>query len=77
MSLNQIKDAVADLPDTARGSLAAWLLESLPPHRDEDGAADGIEEASRRRDELDGGKVRAISSNEFWASVQQERASWK
>jgi len=77
MSLNQIKDAVAGLPDKARGSLAAWLLDSLPPHAAEDDSDAGVEEATRRRDELDAGKADLISADEFWAAVKRERASWK
>lgn len=77
MSLNQIKNAVAELPDKARGSLAAWLLDSLPPHTAEDDSDAGIAEAARWRDELDAGKVQLISADEFWAAVKQERASWK
>lgn len=77
MSLNQIKDAVAELPEKVRGSLAAWLLDSLPPHAAEDADDEGIEEAARRRDELDAGNVALVSADEFWASVKQERASWK
>ena len=77
MSLNQIKDAVAELPDKARGSLAAWLLDSLPPHAEQDASDAGIEEAARRRDELDAGKAELISADEFWSAVKQERASWK
>jgi hypothetical protein len=77
VSLNQIKDAVAELPEQARGSLAAWLLDSLPPHAAEDDSDAGIEEAARRRAELDAGKVRLVSADEFWAAVKQERASWK
>ncbi len=77
MSLNQIKDAVAELPDKSRGSLAAWLLDSLPPHDAEDVADAGIAEAARRRDELDAGAARLISSDQFWADVNQERAAWK
>lgn len=77
MSLSQIKDAVAELPDKARGSLAAWLLDSLPPHAAEDETDAGIEEATRRRDELDAGKAALISADEFWAAVKQERSSWK
>jgi hypothetical protein len=77
MSLNQIKDAVAELPEKARGSLAAWLLDSLPPHAAEDDNTAGIEEAIRRRDELETGKMEAISSEEFWTAVKKERATWK
>jgi hypothetical protein len=77
MSLNQIKDAVAELPDKERGALAAWLLDSLPPHTSEDASADAITEAVRRREELDSGRVRSVSADEFWASIERERSSWK
>jgi len=77
MSLNQIKDAVAELPEKARGSLAAWLLDSLPPHGTEDAVDEGVEEAARRRAEVDAGKTAMISADEFWAAVKRERSSWK
>jgi len=77
MSLSQIKDAVAELPDKERGALAAWLLDSLPPSNGEDASADSIAEAVRRREELDSGKVKPVSSEEFWTAVQRERSSWK
>ena len=77
MSLTQIKDAVAELPERTRGSLAAWLLDSLPPHAVEDDHDDGIQEAARRREELDAGKFSLVSADEFWAAVKQERGSWK
>ena len=77
MSLSDIKDALAELPDQQRGSLAAWLLDSLPPHGNEDASAEGIAEAARRRDELDSGRMQVISADEFWASVERERSSWK
>jgi hypothetical protein len=77
MSLNQIKDAVAELPDKERGALAAWLLDSLPANNGEDALQESIAEAVRRRDELDSGRVREVSADEFWASVERERSSWK
>jgi hypothetical protein len=77
MSLSQIKDAVAELPDKERGALAAWLLHSLPPNNGEDASADSIAEAVRRRGELDSGRVREVSADEFWASIERERSSWK
>jgi hypothetical protein len=75
MSLSDIKDALAELPDKQRGSLAAWLLESLPPHDNVDASAEGIAEAARRRDELDSELVKSVSADEFWASVERERSS--
>jgi hypothetical protein len=77
MSLNQIKDAVAELPDKERGALVAWLLDSLPPNNGEDASSESIAEAVRRRKELDSGRVQELSSDEFWASVERERSSWK
>jgi hypothetical protein len=77
MSLSDIKDALTELPDKQRGSLAAWLLDSLPPHGDEDASVEGIAEAARRRDELDSGSVQSIAADEFWAAIERERTSWK
>ncbi len=77
MSIAEIQHAVAELPETERGTLAAWLLESLPPHRPEDAGAEGIEEAARRREQLDSGGVQPISSEEFWSSIERLRATWK
>jgi hypothetical protein len=77
MSIGEIQNAIADLPELERGTLAAWLLDSLPPHSPEDASAEGVEEAMRRRDELDSGRVRSLSSDEFWASIERLRATWK
>ena len=77
MSLSEIKEALTELPEKQRGSLAAWLLESLPPHGGEDASAEAIAEASRRREELDSGRVQPLSADEFWAAVERERTSWK
>ena len=77
MSLAEIQQAVSKLPELDRGTLAAWLLDSLPPHGDEDAGADSLHEAIRRRGELDSGQVKPLSSDEFWASIERRRASWK
>lgn len=77
MSIAEIQNAASDLPDVERGTLAAWLLDSLPPHSHEDASAEGIEEAARRREELDSGRVHALSSDEFWASIERLRATWR
>ncbi len=52
-----------------------WIR--FPPHSYEDASAEGIEEAVRRRNDLDSGKVRPLSSDEFWASIERLRATWK
>lgn len=77
MSIAEIQHAVADLSEFDRGTLAAWLLESLPPHGLEDASAEGIEEAARRRQELDSGTVRPLTSDEFWTAIDRQRAAWK
>jgi len=43
----------------------------------EDASAEGVEEAARRREELNSGKVRPLRSDEFWASIERLRATWK
>src|SRR6266496_3949965 len=77
MLIEEIKQEAAGLPARSRGSLAAWLLDSLPPHSGEEATAESAAEAARRRDELDSGRVQAISSDEFWAAIERERASWR
>jgi hypothetical protein len=60
-----------------KGDLAAWVLDSLPPYSDENASADSLQEAARRREELDSGTARALSADEFWAAIERERLSWK
>jgi len=77
MSLAEIQNTISNLSDHERGTLAAWLLESLPPHQPEDATVEGIKEAARRRDELDSGKARPLTADEFWTAIQRDRAAWK
>jgi hypothetical protein len=77
MSIAEIQRTLADLPEKDRGTMAAWLLDSLPPHSPKDAAAEGIEEAARRRQKLDSGTVRPLTSDEFWADIDRQRAAWK
>jgi hypothetical protein len=75
MSIAEIQNTVSALPERDRGLLAMWLLDSLPPHNAEDATNDGVEEAARRRQELDSGQVRPLNSDEFWSSVAAARAA--
>ena len=77
MSVAEIQNAASDLSELDRGTLAAWLLDSLPPHSHEDASQEGLEEAARRRAELDSGRVRPLSSEEFWSAIERLRATWK
>jgi hypothetical protein len=77
MSMSDIQATLANWPEQERGKLAAWLMDSLPPHSGEDATDSSIAEAVRRRDELDGGQVKPLSADEFWTSIQRERATWK
>ncbi len=77
MSMNEIQDAARGLSDQERGHLALWLLDSLPPSDGDDAISESIEEAARRRDEIDSGKTVPVDSASFWESVQRERSAWK
>jgi len=77
VSITEIQNTISTMSEQQRGTLAAWLMESLPPHDGQDATEEGIEEATRRREELDSGNVRALSSDEFWASIRRDRAAWE
>ncbi len=57
MSVTEIQKSVAELSEREKGTLAAWLLNSLPPHDAVDATSEGIEEAARRRDEWNSGEA--------------------
>ena len=71
MSMAEIKDTIANWPAERRGQLAVWLLNSLPPHGPQDALSDSIDEATRRREQLDSGEVEALSSEQFWNSIRE------
>lgn len=77
MSVADIKNAVAELPEQDRAELAAWLLDSLPTASFGDDNDDGLQEAARRREELDSGRVAPLSAEELWAGVDRARSKWK
>jgi hypothetical protein len=74
LSVAEIKSAVAELPEQDRVELAAWLLDSLPAASFGDENDDGLQEAARRREELDSGRVAPLSAEELWAGVDRARA---
>lgn len=69
MKLAEIEQEALALPERERASLAARLLETLPPP----GTDISDDEVERREQELESGKVAAISHEELVRRVQQER----
>jgi putative addiction module component (TIGR02574 family) len=67
MTLATLKKAVLQLPESQRVKLANALVESLPLHRE----AVTFEELQRRADEVISGKVKAVTSDEFDARIDQ------
>jgi len=77
MSVAEIQKNVSGLPEKERAKLAAWLLDSLPPSSEDDAGTASLEEAVRRREELDSGRAHPISETEFWEGIDLERRQWK
>lgn len=77
MSVAEIKSAVAELPEQERAELAVWLLDLLPAPAIGDEDDDGLQEAVRRRGELDSGRVESVGAEQFWSDVARARSQWK
>ncbi|MBI5773214.1 MAG: addiction module protein [Verrucomicrobia bacterium] len=69
MKLVEIEQEVLALPDRDRASLAAKLLDTLPPP----GMDVSDDEVERREQDLESGRVAAISHEEFIRRVERER----
>ena len=69
MKLVEIEQEAMALPDRERASLAAKLLDTLPPP----GTDVSDEEVEQRERELESGQVAGIMHEEFVRRVQQER----
>lgn len=69
MKLAQIEEKAMALTKAERASLAARLLETLPPP----GTDVSDEEVARREREMESGEVAALPHEEFIRRVQQER----
>ena len=69
MKLAEVEQEALALPEGERASLAAKLLETLPPP----GTDVSDEEVERRERELESGEVPAILHEEFVRRVQQDR----
>ncbi len=77
MSVAEIKSAVAAMPEQEQAELAAWLLDLLPAPSYGDEKDEGVQEAARRREELDLGRVTPVPAEKFWSDVDRARAQWK
>ena len=69
MKLTEIEQEALALSETERASLAAKLLDTLPPP----GTDVSDEEVERRDREMDSGEVTPILHEEFVRRVQRER----
>lgn len=69
MELAQLERELLALPDRERASLAALLLDSLPP----EGTDVSDDEVDRREHQLDSGEVQPISHEELLRRVRSER----
>ena len=69
MKLAEIEREALALSERERASLAATLLDTLPPP----GTDVSDEEVERREQELESGQVAGILHEEFIRRVQQER----
>ena len=71
MTLTAVKKMAFQLPESQRAKLASALLDSIPPHR----APVTLAELERRADEVESGKVKPVSSDEFDAHIARLRRS--
>jgi hypothetical protein len=69
MKLMEIEQEALALPDRDRATLAAKLLDTLPPP----GTDVSDEEVEQREREMESGQVTAISHEEFVRRVQEQR----
>lgn len=71
-----------ELPEQERQEMAYWLLDRLPEGCEPEGADDDVLQesirlAEERSAELDSGKVKALTYEEFRAGLEKERATWR
>ena len=76
MSVAEIKRAVTAMPEQEQAELAAWLLDLLPASSGDE-VDDGLQEALRRREDLESGRVAPLRAEEFWSDLDRARAQWK
>ena len=77
MSIPEFQDGAKSLSVQERAELALWLLESLPPSDCEDALHESVDEADRRRMDLESGKSVLVGEAEFWSAIREQREKWK
>jgi putative addiction module component (TIGR02574 family) len=70
LTLEQLKEAAAALPDGERAELAEFLLESLGPE-DNGSEEDFDRELGRRMEEMRSGKAKGIPGEEVLARLRE------
>lgn len=70
MTTNELEDAVLHLPLPERAQLAQKLLESLDHPSESEARQLWLNEAQRRAEEIDQGKVRLVSAEELEQRAQ-------
>lgn len=75
MSARELREALLHLPDHEREEIAHWLLGTLS-EADGEVLQESIRLAEERSAELKSGKVKALTHDEMWTSIDQVRATW-
>ena len=71
MTLAAVQKLAFRLPKSQRAKLASALLDSIPPHREPVSLA----ELEERAEEVESGKVKAVSSRQLDAQIARLRKS--
>jgi hypothetical protein len=69
----EITNLISTLDEGDRAELAGLLIDSLEAADPNDSDEDSLAEAIRRGEELDSGKVQALTEDEFWQGVREDR----
>jgi len=72
MSATELTSLVLSLDSEERAHLMGLLLDIADGADPSDSGMDSYTEAAIRQEELESGKVKAISEEEFWAGLRRE-----
>jgi hypothetical protein len=75
MSVSQIQAAICQLSDDERLALSEWVLDTMPVPADDDAVIrETVAIAEQRRAEIEGGRVKDVSWEEFWRNPKAGNA---